>query len=67
MKLLDLLKAPGLGRNKPIVGKAIIAGKNIELSKDNFEEYEVDLIQSNGKTSSEDAILKFIKGLNIRQ
>jgi len=64
MKLLDLLKAPGLGRNKPIVGKAIIAGKNIELSKDNFEEYEVDLIQSNGKTSSEDAILKFIKGLN---
>jgi hypothetical protein len=64
MKLLDLLKAPGLGRIKPIVGKAIIAGKNIELTKDNFEDYEVDLIQSNGKTSSEDAILEFIKGLN---
>ncbi len=64
MKLLDLLKAPGLGRIKPIVGKAIIAGKDIELTKDNFEYYEVELIQSNGKSSSEDAILKFIKGLN---
>lgn len=64
MKLLDLLKAPGLGRIKPIVGKAIIAGKDIELTKDNFEDYEVDLIQSNGKTSSEDAILEFIKGLS---
>ncbi len=64
MKLLDLLKAPGLGRVKPIVGKAIIAGKDIELTKDNFEDYEVDLIQSNGKSSSEDEILKFIKGLS---
>ena len=64
MKLLDLLKAPGLGRTKPIVGKAIIAGKDIELSKDSFEDYEVELIQSNGKASTEDAILKFIKGLN---
>ncbi len=64
MKLLDLLKAPGLGRIKPIVGKAIIAGKDIELTKDNFEEYEVNLIQSNTKTSLEDALSKFINGLS---
>ncbi len=64
MKLLDLLKAPGLGRVKPIVGKAILAGEGIELTKDNFENYEVDLIKFNGKKSTEDAILEFIKGLN---
>lgn len=64
MKLLDLLKAPGLGRVKPIVGKAIIAGHDVELNKDNFKDYEVELIQSNGKISSEEAITEFIKGLN---
>ncbi|VAW29180.1 hypothetical protein MNBD_BACTEROID06-1326, partial [hydrothermal vent metagenome] len=42
MKLLDLLKAPGLGRVKPIVGKAILVGEGIELTKDSFENYEVD-------------------------
>jgi len=64
MKLLDLLKAPGLGRVKPIVGKAILVGEGIELTKDSFENYEVDLIKFNGKKSTEDAVLKFIKGLN---
>lgn len=64
MKLLDLLKAPGLGRVKPIVGKAIIAGQGIELSKENYEDYEVNLIPSIGKKLNEEAILEFIKGLN---
>ncbi len=64
MKLLDLLKAPGLGRVKPIVGKAIFAGKGIELSKDSFEDYEVELINAKDKKNSEEDILKFIKGLN---
>ncbi|MCF6360047.1 MAG: DUF4062 domain-containing protein [Cyclobacteriaceae bacterium] len=64
MKLLDLLKAPGLGRNKPIVGKAILAGEGIELSKEGFVDYEVDLIEFKNKKSTEDAIIAFIKGLN---
>ncbi len=64
MKLLDLLKAPGLGRVKPIVGKAILAGQGIDLIKKDFESYEVELIHSNGKKLAEDQILTFIKGLN---
>ena len=64
MKLLDLLKAPGLGRIKPIVGKAILADDGIELTNDSFGDYEVDILQSNGKKSTEDSILDFIKGLN---
>ncbi len=65
MKLLDLLKAPGLGRTKPIVGKAIVGGKNSKLAKQDFEEYEVELIQTeNGEGYNEKAILEFINGLN---
>ncbi len=64
MKLLDLLKAPGLGRTKPIVGKAIIAANGVELKTESFEDYEVKLIQSTGKKSTADATLEFIKGLN---
>jgi phosphotransferase system HPr-like phosphotransfer protein len=33
MKLLDLLKAPGFGRNKPIVGKALMGVGNMEAYK----------------------------------
>jgi len=33
MKILDLLKAPGFGRNKPIQGKALVGTGNIESYK----------------------------------
>lgn len=64
MKLLDLLKAPGLGRTKPIVGKAVIAGEGIELKKEFYEDFEVELIPSGGKKPDEKALMAFIKGLS---
>ena len=64
MKLLDLLKAPGLGRTKPIVGKAVLIGHDIEFHKELYDDFEVELIVSNGKPVTEDSILAFIKGLN---
>ena len=64
MKLLDLLKAPGLGRTKPIVGKAVIAGEGVELKKELYEDFEVELISSNNKKPDEKALLSFIKGLS---
>ncbi|MCB0497622.1 MAG: hypothetical protein KDC79_15870 [Cyclobacteriaceae bacterium] len=64
MKLLDLLKAPGLGRNKPIVGKAVIAGEGVEFKKELYEDFEVELIPSGGKKPDEKALLSFIKGLS---
>jgi len=64
MKLLDLLKAPGLGRTKPIVGKAIIAADGLEFKADSFKDYEVEIIQSTNKKSTAEATLAFIKGLN---
>jgi hypothetical protein len=47
MKILDLLKAPGLGRNKPVIGKVILtlAGNPLELEiirKHNIKVVETD-------------------------
>ncbi|HRI79701.1 MAG TPA: hypothetical protein PLR06_09225 [Cyclobacteriaceae bacterium] len=49
MKVLDLLKAPGFGRNKPIQGKAIVS----ELSLDNYKNQDVTLISGETNKSIE--------------
>ena len=49
MKVLDLLKAPGFGRNKPIRGKAIIS----ENSLDNYKNQNVTLISGDSHKSAE--------------
>ncbi len=47
MKVLDLLKAPGFGRNKPIQGKAIVS----EASLDNYKNQDVTLISGDSNKS----------------
>ncbi len=49
MKVLDLLKAPGFGRNKPIRGKAIVS----ETSLDNYKNQNVTLISGDIRKSAE--------------
>ena len=49
MKVLDLLKAPGFGRNKPIRGKAIVS----ETSLDNYKNQNVTLISGDSRKSAE--------------
>ncbi len=49
MKVLDLLKAPGFGRNKPIQGKAIVS----EASLDNYKNQNVTLISGEANKSIE--------------
>ncbi len=49
MKVLDLLKAPGFGRNKPIRGKAIIS----ESSLDSYKNQNVTLISGEAHKSAE--------------
>lgn len=49
MKVLDLLKAPGFGRNKPIRGKAIVS----ETSLDNYKNQNVTLISGDSNKSAE--------------
>lgn len=56
MKVLDLLKAPGFGRNKPIQGKAIVS----EASLDNYKNQNVTLI-SGDKNKSVESLKTFLQ------
>ncbi len=47
MKILDLLKAPGFGRNKPIQGKALVGPGNI----DSYKNQNITLINSDSNRS----------------
>jgi len=61
MKLLDLLKAPGFGRSKPILGK-LFKSENAKGSEDEFisrYEVEVDASKESKKLS------KFIKDIKL--
>ncbi|HOO10270.1 MAG TPA: hypothetical protein PKW06_10050, partial [Cyclobacteriaceae bacterium] len=44
MKALDLLKAPGFGRKKPILGKAIISSDRELPDSDTFKKQNLTLI-----------------------
>ncbi len=61
MKVLDLLKAPGFGRNKPIQGKAIVGGGNINL--DNFKNQNMTLISGDTNRSLE-TLKNFLQEIN---
>ena len=62
MKLLDLLKAPGFGRNKPILNKGVLIGK---YSKGDFEKYnddkQVEILHESGDNPPVDDLQKFLQ------
>ncbi len=58
MKVLDLLKAPGFGRNKPIKGKAIVSPSSLDPYKND----NVTLI-SGDSNKSIDSIKNFLQDL----
>ena len=64
MKLLDLLKAPGLGRRKPILGKAVIGGIGVEMHKEDYVDFDVEVLSMDKKEALSVHLDKFIKGLN---
>jgi hypothetical protein len=61
MKVLDLLKAPGFGRKKPIQGKAIVAADNAAL--DGFKNQNLTLIAGNTNRSLEN-LKNFLQDIN---
>jgi hypothetical protein len=64
MKLLDLLKAPGLGRNKPILGKAVIGGMGVDMPKELYADFNIEVLSMNKKGNLTENLDQFIKGLN---
>ncbi len=53
MKALDLLKAPGFGRKKPIIGKAILAMPGSKLNLDTYKSQNLRVIESDPLRSVE--------------
>ncbi|MCB0489523.1 MAG: DUF4062 domain-containing protein [Cyclobacteriaceae bacterium] len=53
MKVLDLLKAPGFGRKKPIKGKAIITSSGSPEGLDKFKNQNITLISGDQNKSIE--------------
>ena len=53
MKVLDLLKAPGFGRKKPIIGKAIITAPGTGVNLEAFKNQDLYIIEGDQKKSLE--------------
>jgi hypothetical protein len=63
MKALDLLKAPGFGRKKPIIGKAILAMPGSALSVETYKSQNLRVIESDPLRSVE-SLKSFIQEFN---
>jgi hypothetical protein len=53
MKALDILKAPGFGRKKPIIGKAILTAPGSTMNVDSFKNQNLRVIQTDPLRSTE--------------
>lgn len=62
MKLLDLLKAPGFGRRKPVKGKAIISKKEDKIDISSYKSHNIMVIDG-AKKDSLDSLKVFLEEL----
>lgn len=53
MKALDLLKAPGFGRKKPIMGKVILTTPGSSLNVESYKSQNLRIIESDPQRSAE--------------
>ena len=60
-----MLKAPGLGRNKPILGKAIIVADGEEIDPALYEDIDVEFLYQDRKESVLHQIDAFVKNLAV--
>lgn len=63
MKLLDLFKAPGLGRRKAVKGKAIVTQSADKIDLTSYNNYEVNIIDA-AKKGSLDSLKEFLDETN---
>jgi hypothetical protein len=63
MKALDLLKAPGFGRKKPIIGKAIVAAPGSKINLDPYKSQNVRVIEGDPQRSIE-SLKTFLQEFN---
>ncbi|MBL6445901.1 hypothetical protein JMN32_06255 [Fulvivirga sp. 29W222] len=64
MKLLDLLKAPGFGRRKPIQGKAIMSNKDKQMDWSSYKNHNIMVIDGTGKDALNDVKI-FLEDIKV--
>jgi len=65
-KVLDILKAPGFGRKKNMVGKAIYMTTDIAIDRPYYERYNFSIIRGNNSgTFEKDIIHPFLKQITV--
>lgn len=64
MKALDLLKAPGFGRKKPIVAKAILTTPGSRLNAESFRTQNLRVFEGNEQKSFE-SLQSFLKEFDV--
>jgi len=63
MKALDLLKAPGFGRKKPIIGKALVAAAGSKMNFDAFKSQNLRVFEGDQQRSIE-SLKTFLQEFN---
>ncbi len=63
MKALDLLKAPGFGRKKPILKKAIITFQQDRAALDKYKDQDFSVIKGNSKTTLNSEIKALVEDM----
>lgn len=63
MKALDLMKAPGFGRKKPIMGKAILTSPGSTLNVESFKSQNLRVIESDPALTNE-SLRSFLQEFN---
>lgn len=64
MKVLDLLKAPGLGRSKPIKGKAVITRSGTSVNLDAYKNHNLRILEADPAQAPE-KVLKILNEFEI--
>lgn len=62
MKALDLLKAPGFGRKKPIIGKAILTAPGSTMNVEPFKHQNLRVIENSSETA--ESLKSFLQEFN---
>jgi hypothetical protein len=63
MKVLDLLKAPGFGRSKPIQGRALFTAPGTTMNTEPYKNQNITLIGGEGSKPME-TLKTFLQDVN---
>ena len=64
MKVLDLLKAPGFGRKKPIMGKAILTAPGSTMNVETFRSQNLRVIENDPERTAA-SLRSFLQDFNV--